>query len=210
MTNSRCVGWAMAIILLSAIAMSLSAAPPLTQITDTVLRADGSTFNGVVEISWPRFLAPDGSVVSPGSRRVNVRYGFLQVKLVPYASYAVRYLNGDQVTGTEIWNVPASVTPVKVVHLSPSGGEPGGGGGGGQPATTYGFADQEIPAGAVDGVNRQFALLRAPSPTASLMFYRNGVLQKRGLDYTITASSITFVPEATPQPEDILLAWYRY
>ena len=41
------------------------------------------------------------------------------------------------------------------------------------------------------------------------MFYRNGLLQKRLLDYTITGNTVTFVPLATPQSGDILIASYR-
>ena len=41
-------------------------------------------------------------------------------------------------------------------------------------------------------------------------FVSQGVVQKNGLDYTISGNTVTFVTAATPQPADVLLAWYRY
>jgi hypothetical protein len=67
----------------------------------------------------------------------------------------------------------------------------------------------ETPSGVVDGSNRQFSLSRPASPPASLLLYRNGMLQKQGLDYTLAGSAITFVAVATPQPGDVLIASYR-
>jgi hypothetical protein len=72
------------------------------------------------------------------------------------------------------------------------------------------FVDQEVPSGAVDGSNTLFTLLSAPSPTASLQLFRNGVLQKAGFDYTLSGSSITFISAATPQPGDTILTYYRH
>lgn len=72
-----------------------------------------------------------------------------------------------------------------------------------------GFADGEIPAGVVDGSNAAFTLADAPSPPASLFLYRNGILQKSGLDYSINGAGITFATGCVPQPGDVLLASYR-
>ncbi len=69
--------------------------------------------------------------------------------------------------------------------------------------------DGEVPAGVVSGVNQIFTLSAIPGPPESLQLYRNGVLQKRNLDYTLSGAVITFTLEAMPQPEDILLAYYR-
>jgi hypothetical protein len=41
------------------------------------------------------------------------------------------------------------------------------------------------------------------------LLYRNGILQKQGLDYSLTNQNITFIPQAIPQPGDVLLASYR-
>jgi len=72
------------------------------------------------------------------------------------------------------------------------------------------FVDQETVAGTIDGTNTAFTLVNAPSPPAGLVLFRNGVVQKNGLDYTISGNTVTFVTAATPQPADVLLAWYRY
>ncbi|MDZ7639773.1 MAG: hypothetical protein U5J83_16230 [Bryobacterales bacterium] len=69
--------------------------------------------------------------------------------------------------------------------------------------------DGEVPFGVVSGANQIFTLSAIPGPPESLQVYRNGVLQKRGLDYTLSGSIITFVLSATPQQGDILLSYYR-
>lgn len=71
------------------------------------------------------------------------------------------------------------------------------------------FIDNEPPAGIVDGSNRAFTLESTPDPESSLVVYRNGLLQKVGIDFTLNARTITFVPGAVPQSGDILMASYR-
>jgi hypothetical protein len=71
------------------------------------------------------------------------------------------------------------------------------------------FIDAETPAGLVDGYNAAFKLSAAPDPPGSLTVYRNGMFQKSGVDYTTAGSTLTFVPAATPQPGDILVAGFR-
>jgi hypothetical protein len=71
------------------------------------------------------------------------------------------------------------------------------------------WTDGEAPAGAVDGVNRQFTLSEIPLPASSLQVYRNGILQKVGVDYMVAVNTITFLSVSTPQPGDILQASYR-
>jgi hypothetical protein len=71
------------------------------------------------------------------------------------------------------------------------------------------FVDGETPAGVVNGVNASFALTGTPSPTGSLNLFRNGILQRQGVAYTIAGSSITIAPGSVPAPGDILQAWYR-
>jgi hypothetical protein len=77
--------------------------------------------------------------------------------------------------------------------------------GGGAPS----FVDGDLPTGIIDGSNATFALTAVPSPSTSLSFYRNGMLQKPTLDYTATGNSVQFLTAATPQPGDTLLASYR-
>jgi hypothetical protein len=72
-----------------------------------------------------------------------------------------------------------------------------------------GFTDNEAPAGAIDGNNRNFSLTGTPDPSASLFLHRNGLLQRQGLDYSVSANVVTFEMASTPQPGDILLASYR-
>jgi len=92
------------------------------------------------------------------------------------------------------------------VRVDGSSGPCGAGGGGSMGAS---FRDGETPTGAVNGVNAVFTLAEAPSPAGSLLLYRNGLLMKRTLDYNLTGNTVTFVPAATPQTEDILVASYR-
>jgi hypothetical protein len=72
------------------------------------------------------------------------------------------------------------------------------------------FADAETPGGLVDGLNSIFTLIKPPAPADSLQVFRNGLLMKAGLDYTISGSTITFLAGATPQRYDVLLASYRF
>lgn len=69
------------------------------------------------------------------------------------------------------------------------------------------YADAETPAGAIDGANRTYTLARVPT---GLMLFRNGVLQKVGVDFSIVGSTVTFIPEATPETNDVIVASYRY
>jgi hypothetical protein len=87
------------------------------------------------------------------------------------------------------------------VHVDGSTGPCGG--------TSPSFVDGDTITGIVDGSNTTFALSAAPNPPASLVFYRNGILQKAGLDFTLNNNSIQFLPASTPQPGDTLLASYR-
>jgi len=71
------------------------------------------------------------------------------------------------------------------------------------------FVDSEAPAGIVDGSNAVFSLAATPQPASSLTIYRNGLLQKPDVDYSLSGRNIQFVAAATPQPADILLTSYR-
>jgi hypothetical protein len=71
------------------------------------------------------------------------------------------------------------------------------------------YADNEIPSGAVDGSNATFTLGAPPSPAGSLQLYRNGLLQKTGVDFNLMGSVVTFTAVAVPQPGDIIQSTYR-
>lgn len=90
------------------------------------------------------------------------------------------------------------------LHVDGTSGACGSGGGG-----STGFVDAEIPAGTLDGLNASFTLTGLPSPASSLTLYRNGMLLKPNLDYTLSASSILFQAGAVPRTADSLLAYYR-
>jgi hypothetical protein len=71
------------------------------------------------------------------------------------------------------------------------------------------FIDLETPNGTMNGSNAAFTLSKAPSPAASLLLFRNGLLQKAGVDFTLTGSSVSFQAGSVPQPGDLLQASYR-
>ena len=75
--------------------------------------------------------------------------------------------------------------------------------------TGPGFVDGETPSGMVNGSNTVFSLTSQPSPATSLALYRNGVYLTQGLDYNLSANSITMLAGATPTTGDILKASYR-
>lgn len=78
-------------------------------------------------------------------------------------------------------------------------------GGGGGPN----FSDAEVPSGAINGVNTTYTLAFSPSPAASLILIRNGiVLTAGGVDYTLSGQTITMV--SAPLSGDSLAAWYRH
>ena len=80
---------------------------------------------------------------------------------------------------------------------------------GAQGSGSMGYADAEVPAGAVDGSNAAFTLAAAPNPAASLQVYRNGLLQKESVDYTLSGNTITMQTVSIPVGGDTLLVWYR-
>jgi hypothetical protein len=71
------------------------------------------------------------------------------------------------------------------------------------------FIDAETPAGVVNGVNTVFTLSAAPLPASSLRVFRNGLLQKQGVDYIHTVNTITFTQVSIPVAGDILQVSYR-
>lgn len=72
-----------------------------------------------------------------------------------------------------------------------------------------GFVDLEAPVGAVNGSNATFVLSQAPFPAGSLHLFRNGILQRVIVDYTLSGNAVTFLNVSTPQAGDQLLASYR-
>jgi hypothetical protein len=80
------------------------------------------------------------------------------------------------------------------------------------PATgtpTIQFSENDTPAGIVDAANTTFTVQDVPVPASSLQIFRNGVLQKVGVDYTLNGKTITFMLVSVPVPGDVLQASYR-
>ena len=75
------------------------------------------------------------------------------------------------------------------------------------PGTNAAFVDAETPAGTLNGSNTSFSLSKVP--LSGLSVFRNGLLQSVGVDYTISGSSISFLPASTPRSTDIVSAFYR-
>lgn len=71
------------------------------------------------------------------------------------------------------------------------------------------FFDGEVPQGAINGTNAAFSLTNAPNPVVSLSLFRNGVLQKAGIDFSLSGSTITFFAASIPQSGDLVQASYR-
>src|SRR6516162_1780178 len=98
----------------------LHADPPLTLIQDVLYKADGTRFNGFVQISWNSFEASDTSNIATQFRAVRIVDGNFSVKLVPTtnadppASYTVVYNSDGKVQFQETWAVPPSSNRLRI------------------------------------------------------------------------------------------------
>src|SRR5262249_54899993 len=75
--------------------------------------------------------------------------------------------------------------------------------------TTAVFVDAESPTGTIDGSNAAFMLANSPAPSTSLNLFRNGLMQRAGIDFSLSGSTITFVAGGVPRSGDVLRAYYR-
>lgn len=66
---------------------------------------------------------------------------------------------------------------------------------------------QEIPVGAIDGVNTNFTISHAPILETQNL-YLNGIFQTEVSDYTLSGTTITFI--TAPQTGDELTISYQY
>lgn len=71
------------------------------------------------------------------------------------------------------------------------------------------FVDAEVPGGTMNGTNAAFTLANPPAPTNSLTLFRNGILQRVGIDFTLSGTAITFAAGSVPQTGDYVRAYYR-
>jgi hypothetical protein len=117
------------LLFLPALAAScLFAAPPLTTIQDTVYKADGSRFTGLLEIEWKTFRTADGSEIPQNTISLHISNGQLSVSLVPTTnalrplSYTARYtIEGRTQQFTEYWSVPPSTVPLRLREVRTNG-----------------------------------------------------------------------------------------
>jgi len=102
------------------------AAPALTTIQDVLFKADGSKFNGILQITWTSFQAADTSNIPTQQVTTAVTNGYLYVLLVPTtnanppAVYTVLYNSDGRVQFSEIWVVPPSTSPLRVADVRSS------------------------------------------------------------------------------------------
>lgn len=148
--------------------MLAEAAPPLTQIYDTLYKADGTPFTGSAVVSWRSFTAADAANIPTNSVTVQVVGGLLRVKLVPTtnatanAYYTVRFNADGKVQFTEVWSVPPSSVPVAVKDVRVQA-----------PSSTAAMAEAASVVQIIDVMGLTEAL--SDRPTKSIAFQPNRV-----------------------------------
>jgi hypothetical protein len=107
--------------------------PTLTDVVDTIYRADGTDAQGVLLITWPAFTEANGTAVAEGTLNVTLgASGGLNVALAPNAGanppgvyYTVVYQLGPGQVRTEYWVVPTS-SPANLAEVLGDAGERNG------------------------------------------------------------------------------------
>ena len=108
------------------------AAPATTPISDVLYNADGTTMTGIVVITWPSFIAADGTEVLASSLTVTVTNGNFQVDLIPTTTaettvtYSVQIASDGRDQTYETWGVPPSTTSLTIAELVVTMSSPGG------------------------------------------------------------------------------------
>ena len=108
------------------IAGIIFAQPPLTIIQDTLYKADGTPFNGLLIISWNSFQADNQANVVAQTLTVRVIDGYFRVQLAPTgdanppSSYTVTYNSDGKVQFQETWVVGTSSTPLTIAAVRTS------------------------------------------------------------------------------------------
>jgi len=65
-----------------------------------------------------------------------------------------------------------------------------------------------VPAGLINGVNRNFTLSQTPISNASALIMVDGVVQTLGVDYTLNFTAIRFAVGSRPRTGNSILAYY--
>jgi hypothetical protein len=68
----------------------------------------------------------------------------------------------------------------------------------------------EVPSGTINGTNLVFSLSIAPNPSTSLILYVGGLVQRQGIDYTLSSNIITFTSGAQPHTSGNIFAVYDH
>ncbi len=197
----------------------------LTQIRDTVVNPDGTSFNGTAVITWTGFSGSGSSGGSPLSTSARIYNGALSVLLVPTTTAAsgtfyqvVYYNNAGTVTWTETWQVAPSTTPLTLSAVrtsttegatSPSGN---GGSSGGGSTTPTGVQYATLPismnqvsnlSAALASINASIAALSAQvstGNTGSPLSTSAAFVDAEFPSGAINGSNTTFTLAAAPSP----------
>src|SRR5579864_5863611 len=110
--------------------LMVQAQPRLTTIEDTLYKADGTRFNGLVIISWNSFEADNLANIVSQSLTVKVVDGNFRVLLAPTTDsnpptyYSVKYNSEGKVQFEETWVVGAVSTPLRIRDVRASVSSP--------------------------------------------------------------------------------------
>lgn len=157
--------------------------------TGGLLFVDGEIPSGPINGSNPNFAL--STVPTPASSLTLFRNGVL-------LNSGSEYTVSSNIITLAAASVPVAGDRLQAWYRGPSTGTP-----------TINFAEAETPAGGIDGVNATFTLVTTPMPASSLKVFRNGLLQKAGIDYDLSVNTIIFRTESVPVPGDTLQVWYR-
>lgn len=118
MFDSKMRHWGVVLFLLLFAASTPAAGPALTTVQDTLYKADGTPFTGLLYINWKSFTTGDAQNVATHNVVATVVNGVLRVQLAPTTNasptawYQVQYNSNGYVQFTEYWDVPSSAVPV--------------------------------------------------------------------------------------------------
>src|SRR5438270_855839 len=104
------------------------AAPVLSTIQDTLYKADGTRFNGIVTVTWNSFLTGDQAPIGAQGATIQVVNGELRVQLAPTTTatpgtnYSVVYSSQGKFQFGETWAVPPSTSVLRIRDVRVSTG----------------------------------------------------------------------------------------